>query len=100
MYDPLLTITTYIHNVDFLMQNSVSKNEFRTLSYSSWAAKELTIRIMDFPTKDVDAVIESFIMEMVYFKNIADCPSSKIIFYTAVKAAEEIYELIKMSKGV
>lgn len=99
MYDPILTITTYIHNVTCLMKHDLSNDEFERLSYSSWAANELANRIMDLPMIDPEIVIDDFLIELLLDSYYGSGKEGEFIFSTAADAIEEIYLIIKRSKG-
>lgn len=99
MYDPILTIITFIHNRMHFLKRSLTKEEFKSLSYTIWAANEILTRIQDHPMIDPEFLIEDFIIEMTGYSNLSKNEQARLIFSIAIEAADELYVLIRTSKG-
>ena len=69
------------------------RKQFAHDSYLTWAASELTSRILDNPNESSLTVVEEFMYEMAIYACVASDGHS-LIFQTAVELSEKILEVL------
>lgn len=72
-----------------------SDRYFADFCYQRWAANEILERMLQRPFQEPIDIAEDFILEMMYYRNLARTLTAQRLFEAAIRTAEDVRKLFQ-----
>lgn len=88
-------VLKYIEEHLPLEEKFLNKNAAKERSYSRWAAYELVERFMDHPFDPPEVIVDSFLIELMWYSKMSNDEHKNRLWMAAIDAVEDISCLLE-----